>query len=199
MLFTLTSTHSPATDLGYLLHKNPSRVQDVELPFGSATVFYPEANEHRCTIAVLIAVNAIDLVRGPSSSQTLDQYVNDRPYVSSSYTSVAIRVLFGTTLGGRSKDRPELVSVAMPLEIRLSAVRAREGLLERLFGPLGYTVESEPLPLDPEVPEWGLSPYRRVTLRCTETVHDAMTHLYVLLPVLDTQKHYYIGEKKWRS
>jgi len=193
VLFTITSTHSPATDLGYLLHKNPSRVQDVELPFGSATVFYPEANEYRCTAAVLLGINPIELVRG-RSVHSLDQYVNDRPYVSSSFTSVAIRVLFGTTLSGRCKDRPELVTVAMPLELKLSVVRARAGVLEKLFEPLGYEVESEVLALDPEFPDWGLSPYRRVTLRGKQTVHDAITHLYVLLPVLDEQKHYYVSD-----
>ena len=193
VLFTITSTYTPATDLGYLLHKNPSRVQDVELPFGTATVFYPEANEHRCTVAVLLSVNAVDLVRG-KTVRTLDQYVNDRPYVSSSFTSVAIRVLFGTALAGRCKDRPELVNVAIPLEIRLSAVKARPGVLQRLFAPLGYQVEAEALALDPQFPEWGMSQYCTVVLRCRATVHDALSHLYVLLPVLDEQKHYYIAD-----
>jgi len=45
MLLTLTSTNVPATDLGYLLHKNPSTLQSFPLSFGQAHVFYPEAAE----------------------------------------------------------------------------------------------------------------------------------------------------------
>jgi hypothetical protein len=43
MLLTLTTTHNPATDLGYLLRKNPVRPQSFDLTFGKAHVFYPEA------------------------------------------------------------------------------------------------------------------------------------------------------------
>ena len=64
MLLTLTSTHQPATDLGYLLHKNPARVQTEELSFGKAYVFYPEAEEQRCTAAILLEVDPVALVRG---------------------------------------------------------------------------------------------------------------------------------------
>jgi hypothetical protein len=54
MLLTITSTHPPATDLGYLLHKNPARAQSFGLPFGAAHVFYPEASSERCTAALLL-------------------------------------------------------------------------------------------------------------------------------------------------
>jgi len=59
MLLTLTTTHEPATDLGYLLHKNPSRIQTDELPFGKAHVFYPEAEPSRCTVVVLMEVDPV--------------------------------------------------------------------------------------------------------------------------------------------
>ncbi len=195
MLLTITSTHSPAaTDLGYLLHKNPARVHEAELPFGTARVFYPEATDSRCTAAVQVEVDAIGLVRG-RAAHTLDQYVNDRPYVCSSFLSVAIRSLFGTAMAGRSKDRPELVNIPLPLEVTLCAVKIREAnidVLRRVFEPLGYAVDATPLPLDS--PDWGASRYFEVRLTHQVTVHDALTHLYVLLPVLDEQKHYYIGE-----
>ncbi len=34
MLLTISTTHRPATDLGYLLSKHPDRVQRFELAFG---------------------------------------------------------------------------------------------------------------------------------------------------------------------
>ena len=57
MLLTITNTKSPETDLGYLLHKNPRRVQSFELSFGKAHVFYPEALSSRCTVASLLDVD----------------------------------------------------------------------------------------------------------------------------------------------
>ena len=116
MLLTITSTHAPATDLGYLLHKNPAKVQSFPLSFGQAHVFYPEATSERCTAALLLDVDPVGLVRnrrGPSGEGgTLDQYVNDRPYVASSFLSVAIARVLGSALAGRSKGRPELTDIA---------------------------------------------------------------------------------------
>lgn len=108
MLLRLTTTHMPATDLGYLLHKNPARFQSFALSFGHAHVFYPEASAERCTAVLLLEIDPIALVRGrrgpPGDAFSLQQYVNDRPYVASSFLSVALGQVFGTALGGRSKD-----------------------------------------------------------------------------------------------
>src|SRR6476620_11203200 len=124
MLLTLTTTHRPATDLGYLLHKNPSRLQSFDQSFGTAHVFYPEASDDRCTAALLLDVDPVGLVRGnrrapEGEGGLLTQYVNDRPYVASSFLSVAISNVFGSALAGRSKDRPELADTAIPLEAHL--------------------------------------------------------------------------------
>src|SRR5579875_3048801 len=131
MLLTITTTHAPATDLGYLLHKNPARAQSFDLSFGKAHVVYPEATEQRCTAALLLDVDPVALVRGASGrggeGRTLAQYVNDRPYVASSFLSVAIAQVLGSAMGGRSKDRPELTGMALPLQARLSVVPSRGG------------------------------------------------------------------------
>ena len=145
MLLTLTTTHNPATDLGYLLHKNPAKLHSFELSFGKAHVFYPEATSERCTAALLLDVDPVGLVRGKRGQHeggTLDQYVNDRPYVLSSFLSVAMGRAFGTAMSGRSKGRQELADQAMPLTANLTVVacRAGEGLIRELFEPLGYSV-----------------------------------------------------------
>ncbi len=49
------------------------------------------------------------------------------------------------------------------------------------------------MPLDPHLPGWGDSRYLDTTLTATVRLADALTHLYVLLPVLDGAKHYWIG------
>src|SRR6185369_14838988 len=126
MLLTITNTQPPATDLGYLLHKNPSRLQSFDLSFGRAHVFYSEANDTRCTAAMLLDVDPVGLVRnrrGPSGEGgALEQYVNDRPYVASSFLSVALAQVFGSALAGKSTERPELVGTPLPLSLTLSAL-----------------------------------------------------------------------------
>jgi len=200
MLLTITTTHQPATDLGYLLHKNPARLHSFALPFGEAHVFYPETNAERCTAALLLDIDPVGLVRnrrGPAGEGgTLEQYVNDRPYVASSFLSVAISRVLGSALGGRSKDRPELASTALPLQAKISVLPCRggENFLRRLFEPLGYTVTAQRHSLDEQFPEWGDSQYFTVELSGAVRLQDLLTHIYVLVPVLDNEKHYWVGD-----
>jgi len=196
MLLTLTLTRPPATDLGYLLHKHPERVQTFTLPFGSAHVFYPEVSEERCTVALLLDVDPVGLVRRGVRFARLDQYVNDRPYVASSFVSVAISRVFNTALAGKCTPRPELPEEVLPLEARIAVlpVTGGEEVLQRLFGPLGYQLDAVQHPLDERFPEWGASRYHTVHLRGDVRLRELLTHLYVLIPVLDAQKHYWVGE-----
>lgn len=200
MLLSITTSHSPATDLGYLLHKNPSKAQEFALTFGRAHVFYTEAEKERCTAALLVDVDPVALVRsrrGPAGDGgLLDQYVNDRPYVASSFLSVAIGDVYRSAMAGRSKERQELVDTAIPLEVVIPVVPSRGGerLIASLFEPLGYDLQARRLPLDEKFPEWGASSYYRLELRTVKPLKNVLTHLYVLLPVLDNDKHYWVGD-----
>jgi 3' terminal RNA ribose 2'-O-methyltransferase Hen1 len=197
MLLTISTTHRPASDLGFLLHKHPERFQSFELSFGKAHVFYPECDEKRCSACLLLDVDSVGLTRGGAGERDslLSQYVNDRPYVASSFTSVAIAEVFNSALQGRCKDRPELVDTPIPLSARLDVlpVRGGEAFLREVFEPLGYEVEARRCPLDERFPEWGESPYFAVEVRKTTTLAELLTHLYVLIPVFDGRKHYYVG------
>ncbi len=200
MLLTITTTHKPATDLGYLLYKNPARLQSFSLAFGQAHVFYPEASAERCTAALLLEIDPIGLVRNKrgmsGNSFSLEQYVNDRPYVASSFLSVAISQVFGSALGGRSKERQELAEKPLPFEVKIAVLPCRGGemFLRKLFEPLGYTVKASQLVLDEKFPEWGQSRYFSVELQSVVRLKDLLRHLYVLIPVLDDEKHYWVGE-----
>ena len=197
MLLTITTTHRPATDLGFLLHKHPDRFQSYDLSFGKAHAYYPEATEGRCTACLLLDVDPVGIVRGKGSAEgLLSQYVNDRPYVASSFLSVAISQVYGSALQGRCKDRPELTTAPIPLSARLDVlpVRGGETFLRAVFEPLGYAVECERHPLDDRFPEWGEGPYFSVTISKTTTLSELLTHLYVLVPVFDNQKHYFVGD-----
>jgi 3' terminal RNA ribose 2'-O-methyltransferase Hen1 len=194
VLLTISTTMPSAGDLGYLVHKHPDRAQAFDLPVGTAHVVWPEVSDERSTVALLLEVDPIALVRG-NESFALAQYVNDRPYAASSMLAVAMGNVFRTAMAGTCKARPELAAQPIPLDLRLPAVPSRgdPDLVVRLFAPLGWKVEATPIPLDPELPEWGDSPY--VDLRLTGTIRlaDALTHVYVLLPVLDDGKHYWVG------
>jgi 3' terminal RNA ribose 2'-O-methyltransferase Hen1 len=197
MLLGITTTHQPATDLGFLLGKHPERLLSFELAHGHAHVFYPEASSERCTACLLLDIDPVGLVRDRRDDDpTLARYVNDRPYVGSSFMSVAIARVFAAALAGTSKERPELVRVAIPLVVEISAVPCRGGerLLRALFEPLGYDVAVERMPLDEQFPDWGMAPYLRVVLRRTAPLAEVLGHIYVLLPVLDNYKHYWVGD-----
>ena len=199
MLLTISTTYQPATDLGYLLHKNPARLQTEELSFGKAYVFYPDASVDLCTAALLVEIDPVALVRGrgpAGEGGQLEQYVNDRPYAANSFLSVAMGRIFSTAMSGRSKDRPELAETAIPLTAHLPVIAARggENLVERLFEPLGYAVQMQGSQLDDNFPEWGASPYFSLTITGTVRLQDLLIHLYVLVPVLDNEKHYWVGE-----
>lgn len=201
MLLTITTTHLPATDLGYLLHKHPERCQSFQMSFGKAHVFYPEASVERCTATLLLEVDPVGLVRGKPSSRregAFDQYVNDRPYVASSFLSVAIAKVFRTAITGRCKDRPELADTPIPLTVEIPVLPCRggESFLRELFEPLGYEVRGQLLPLDETFPDWENSDYIAATLTNTVRLADLLSHLYVLIPVLDNDKHYWIGDEE---
>lgn len=195
MLLTISTTRVPATDLGFLLHKNPAACREIELSFGRAVMFYPEAEDRRCTFALMVEVDPIALVRGKGAEGGLiDQYVNDRPYAASSFLSVALARSLGTAFGGRSRHRQDLADEAIEIEAMVTpvAARGRDGIAQRLFGPLGYTVETTSHALDPSNPGWGDSPYLTLRLAGRCRVRELLSHLYVLVPVLDNSKHYYI-------
>ncbi len=201
-MLTITTTHQPATDLGYLLHKHPEKLQTFEMPFGNTHVFYPEAAEERCTAAMVLEMDPIRLTRrggqgGSTPDHLIQEYVNDRPYAATSHLSTAIAKVFGTALSGRCDAMPELAQTPIPLEIRAASVRSHHGpdLIRRLFEPLDYEVETETPPLDPLFPEWGEGRHHNLTLKSeSHTLRETLVHLYVLLPALDNEKHYWIGK-----
>ncbi|MFE6236207.1 3' terminal RNA ribose 2'-O-methyltransferase Hen1 [Cellulosimicrobium sp. NPDC057862] len=204
MLVTLAATASPgtlddATDLGFLLHKHPDRAQVFDLPVGRAHVFYPEATAERCEVALLLEVDPVGIVRnkrfGGGDAFALAQYVNDRPYAASSMVAVALGKVFATAMAGRCDARPDLPDVELPLDVHVPSLPCRGGvdLARRLFEPLGWHVTATAEPLDPTVPAWGASRYVDLRLHGTRRLADALAQLYVLLPVLDDAKHYWVS------
>jgi 3' terminal RNA ribose 2'-O-methyltransferase Hen1 len=193
MFLSIATTHQPATDLGYLLMKHPGRLHETELSFGRSYVMYPAATNERCEAVLLLDVDPVELVRGRGQAEgLLDQYVNDRPYAASSFLSVALNRTFRTAMTGTSRERQALADSAIPLEIAVRPLPLAGGqdLVERLFSPLGWQVTVEPI----LSPSGAVSRYAALTLRGAMRLADALSHLYVLIPVLDADKHYWVGD-----
>ncbi|MBR1592484.1 MAG: 3' terminal RNA ribose 2'-O-methyltransferase Hen1 [Ruminococcus sp.] len=198
LLLTITYEGENTQELGFLLHKNPERPQQFELSCGKAYVFYPEVSDKRTTAALLLDIDPIDLARGKTGSRDggLFDYVNDRPYAATSFMSTAIVRIFGTAMSGRCDKRRELADT--PLNLTAEIFSLKDGgdteLAAQMFEPLGYTVSAERTKLDDKFPEWGISPYINLTIKGNVRLSELLNHIYVLIPVFDKQKHYYIDE-----
>jgi 3' terminal RNA ribose 2'-O-methyltransferase Hen1 len=198
VILTISSTGPNAGDLSFLFHKHPERVQEFGLSLGRALVFYPRCDANACEIALILDLDPLRLAgRGQRAGLPLYPYVNDRPYVASSFLSVAVAEVFKSALNGQCKTRPKLVNYAFPFEVKLPCLRVQGNIsLSNLFGPLGYRVHITESPLDTAFPEWGQSPYVACSLAATVTLKELLNHLYVLIPVLDDEKHYWIDEQE---
>jgi 3' terminal RNA ribose 2'-O-methyltransferase Hen1 len=195
MYLSIATTHRPATDLGFLLHKHPERTHETELTFGKAYVVFPQADETRCEAALILDVDPIGLVRGKGRSDgLLDAYVNDRPYAASSFLSVALGRALRTAMTGASRERPELAATDIPLEAVVTPLPAHGGgeLVRRLFEPLGWSVVVEAV----AAPVESATAYVTLRLAGTGRLSALLNHLYVLIPVLDDDKHYWVGEEE---
>lgn len=198
MLLTITYEGENTQNLGFLLHKNPDRAQQFELNYGRAYVFYTEVSNERTTAALLLDIDPIDLARGKIGSRDggLFDYVNDRPYSATSFMSTAISRIFGTSMSGKCAKMQSLADTPLKLTAYISSLKdgGDTELASQLFEPLGYTVKTERTLLDENFKEWGISPYIALTISGTVRLADMLNHLYVLIPVFDKQKHYYITD-----
>jgi len=197
MLLEINTTHKPATDLGYLLHKHPDKLQTVELSVGNAHIFYPEADENSCTACLLLDINPIDLVRGDKGRNAFlqEHYVNDRPYTSNSFLSTAIVKAFGSAINGTCHTKPELALTAIPLTAKIHSLKVdcEKEYINKLFEPLGYKVSFETIQLDESFPSWGESKVVNLTVEKTTTLKEFLSQLYVFMMVLDNDRHYWIS------
>jgi len=203
MLLTITAEGENAAALSFLLHKHPDKLRQAELSVGSAYIFYPECKKEKVTAALLLDIDPIGMVRNAKNFAGKDfllgQYVNDRPYVASSFMSSAISKAFSSAMNGSCKEHPEFIDMPLVLTAKISVLPAPRGgelLIKRLFEPLGYTVEAERHLLDTQFSEWGYGKYFTLTLKNTLPLKDLLSHLYVLIPVLDTEKHYFITQNE---
>lgn len=197
MLLELTTTNNPATDLGFLLHKHPDKLQTVELSVGKAHVFYTEATDNSCTACLLLDINPIELVRGDKGQNAFlqEHYVNDRPYTSNSFLSTALVKAFGSAINGTCHTKPELAKTAIPLKARIHSLKVDcdKAYINKLFEPVGYKVSYETIQLDSTFSDWGQSKVVNLQVEKTTTLKEFLSQLYVFMMVLDNNRHHWIS------
>lgn len=207
MYFSLTSIGPAAADLSFLLRKHPDKVQRFDLPTGVATVFFPESSAERAEMTMVLTVDPIELIRNKSirhgAGFPLGQFVNDRPYATTSLVSHAVAKVFSSAMTGGLASDPEAPFRRTDITLRLPAlpvVAHRElagaDLVRALFEPLGWTIAATPLPADPQHPEWGDSRYLDVTLSAHTTVADALRQFCALVPVVTDAQHYWVSSNQ---
>jgi 3' terminal RNA ribose 2'-O-methyltransferase Hen1 len=198
MMLSIACKNLSEEELGFLLHKNPARVHPLDLSFGKVYVFFDEPPEgHQAQVCLLVDVDPLAMVQGRGGLGHQDAlYVNDRPYVASSLLASAVTKVFGTALSGRCKERPELVdreiewTFAMPFVARGSMLNA----LFHLFEPLGYEFDPDLLNYDSSV-DYATSARPILTrIAVRTTLSEALSHLVVLIPVLDGENHRWVDD-----
>lgn len=201
MFLSITlNNHTPASNLGYLLHKHPDRKNSKDLNWGEAHIFFPEVKDSTATAVLLLEVDSLKLQKGSKSSGNpmLSNYINDRPFVASSLLSTAISKCFGTAMNGRCQEDQSLADTEYDFTVKLAALpcKGQEQLLHDLFEPLGYDVTTTGFPLNNNFPEWGQSKYYNLELKATKKLGDILSHIYLMIPVLDIEKHYWVGKEE---
>ncbi|MCL1839207.1 MAG: 3' terminal RNA ribose 2'-O-methyltransferase Hen1 [Propionibacteriaceae bacterium] len=188
-------------DLSYLLFKHPDRVQEFNLGYAKATLWFPHAQPGRYQVALLVDIDSVALAKSKRFQRRdheLGTYINDRPYAASSLLSVAIARVFGSALKGQEPaERPHAAQAPRHLTIQLPSVRlqlakfsaatAPTDLIVELFEPLGWEVKVKTTPREDSLTA-------TVILEGVMTLSSALASLYVLLPVLDRSKHYWVDE-----
>ena len=181
-----------ARDLGFLLHKHPDHLHTRKTSYGAVSIFYAEVSEARTTAVLHLDVDPVGLVRGKNrqSDGLLAQYVNDRPYSANSFLSVSMARALGQTIAGKSKERQRLADRDLPYEARVVplALAGDADMVTAVFEPLGYDVQLTELKGDGHVFD--------LVLKGTVRLSALLNHLYVLIPVLDNAKHYWIDKEE---
>ena len=192
ILYAPEGSDYAASDLGFLLHKHPGHLHERDTAQGKVSIFFPKVSEAETRAVIYLDVDPVALVRGKNeqSDGLLAQYVNDRPYAANSLLSVALGRVIGQTMSGKSKDRQSLADRALPFRIRIAPVAVSGGIdvIEELFNPLGYEFDAKPLD------DTGRRAVFDLHFTITARLSEILNHLYVLVPVLDNAKHYWIDK-----
>lgn len=183
--------------VSHLLAKNPNNVYDRTDKGVRVRMVYTKASEQETEVLIHAEPDPVDLVRGTPDGYDITQYINDREFVTSSLFCSYIRNALGTALNGKPKeDYVRWVDHAFELELKFGPVASDlpDRVVEELFSCLGYDITVERGESAYSFDLKNRSTVRHITLRGKQTIQQALRQLFLLIPVLDNYKHYFISE-----
>ncbi|KQY91115.1 3' terminal RNA ribose 2'-O-methyltransferase Hen1 [Paenibacillus sp. Root52] len=197
MHLILQASGEDAAVVSHLLAKNPNNIYDRTDKGVRVRMVYTRATSSETEVLIHAEPDPVDLVRGSPDGYDITQYINDREFVTSSLFCSYIRSALGTALNGKPKEE-YTKWVEHPFDLQLSfgpvASDLPDRVVEELFSHLGYAVTLEREELSYSFDLKKRSSVRRIILRGQETVQNALRQLFLLIPVLDNYKHYFISE-----
>ncbi|WIM41190.1 3' terminal RNA ribose 2'-O-methyltransferase Hen1 [Paenibacillus sp. PK4536] len=197
MYLTIKATGTHASMISHLLAKNPNNLYDRTEKGARIRLVYTSFQPEETEVLLFVTPDPIDLVKGSPDHYDITQYINDRELVVSSLFCSYIRPALGTALNGKPKaDYIDWVEHPFTLHMSMGPVASDlpDSMIESLFQPLGYEVQMERGEIDYSFDLKNRSTVRHIQISGQQTLQHMLRQLYILIPVLDNYKHYYISD-----
>ncbi|PYF06198.1 3' terminal RNA ribose 2'-O-methyltransferase Hen1 [Ureibacillus chungkukjangi] len=199
MQLTIRGTGQDIQVISYLLAKNPNNLYERRVSGHLVRMFFSQFSEEEVEVTFFVTPDPIELSRNNSKVYDITSYINDREFVVSSIFCTFLRTALGTALNGKPVEEYEpWVNHPFPLEFSFGPVASQltDQDIQSLFQPLGYAVEITYGEADYNMDFKSKSSARFITLKGSTTLQMGLRQLFVLIPVLDNYKHYYIDEQE---
>ncbi|MDN4617361.1 3' terminal RNA ribose 2'-O-methyltransferase Hen1 [Paenibacillus sp. PsM32] len=197
MYLTIKATGEHANMISHLLAKNPHNLYDRTEKGARVRLVYTSFEPHDTEAILFVTPDPIELVKGTPDHYDITQYINDRELAVSSLFCSYIRPALGTALNGKPKaDYMNWVDYQFDLQMTFGPVASDlpDHVVESLFQPLGYEVQMERGEIDYSFDLKNRSTVRHIQISGQQTLQQMLRQVYILIPVLDNYKHYYINE-----
>ncbi|WP_141431100.1 3' terminal RNA ribose 2'-O-methyltransferase Hen1 [Bacillus sp. 03113] len=197
MQLSVKAVGDGAKILSYLIAKNPYNLYDRDEKSNRVRLVYTVFDEKEVEVVIFVTPDPVELVRNSANAFDITQYINDREFAVSSLFCTNIRKALGTALNGKPKEEyQKWVNHPFELHMNFGPVASHlsdENIVE-LLHPLGYIVEIERGETNYSFELKQRSSSRFIHLKGQQTIQQALRHLFILIPVIDNYKHYFIDE-----
>jgi 3' terminal RNA ribose 2'-O-methyltransferase Hen1 len=199
MQLTIQASGDNVQAISYLLAKNPNNLYERNHKGHLVRLFYSKFTETELEVTIFVTPDPIEMVKNNSNSYDITHYINDREFAVSSIFCSFIRSALGTALNGQPKEE-HLKWVNHPFSFNFEFGPVVSSLsdekLMNLFEPIGYEVTINRPEIEYSFPIKTKSSARYLSIKGMKTLQEGLRHLFVLIPVIDNYKHYFIDEKE---
>lgn len=199
MQLTIKAIGENSRVISYLLSKNPSNLYDRDEKGSRVRLVYTAFTEEETELLIYVTPDPVELVRNSPNTFDITQYINDREFAVSSLFCSYIKSALATALNGKPKDDfIKWVDYKFDLILGFGPVASDlpDAVIESIFTPIGYEVKIERGITDYSFKLKSRSSARYINLTGRQTLQNAIRHLFILIPVLDNYKHYYMDKSE---